>query len=214
MPPPSTAAASAALRREDLLRVASPLGSLLAAAPYAPPEGSDTSIKSLLASLLPSTSQAQTGGAGKEAVDLLLFCAATRAASAEAPALHWVPEVLSKAAAAAMEEMAAMGGWAGIVEMLVAMMPEAVPPLKAVLKDTGVDANDDMMMIGAVKPPKEDAFVAAHQFRWLLSQVNYPKLGDLCWLVIPCALTALDHWSPDVKMMSCGIALLRYRCCC
>ncbi|EMS46236.1 hypothetical protein TRIUR3_21176 [Triticum urartu] len=98
-----------------------------------------------------------------------------------------------------MEEMAAMGGWAGIGEMLVAMMPEAVPPLKAVLKDTGVDANDDMMMIGAVKPPKEHAFVAAHQFRWLLSQVNYPKLGDLCWLVIPCALTALDHWSPDVK---------------
>uniref|UniRef100_A0A453SR68 Uncharacterized protein n=1 Tax=Aegilops tauschii subsp. strangulata TaxID=200361 RepID=A0A453SR68_AEGTS len=100
---------------------------------------------------------------------------------------------------AAMEEMAAMGGWAVIGEMLVAMMPEAVPPLKAVLKDTGVDANDDMMMIGAVKPPKEHAFVAAHQFRWLLSQVNYPKLGGLCWLVIPCALTALDHWSPDVK---------------
>uniref|UniRef100_A0A453SRD6 Uncharacterized protein n=2 Tax=Aegilops tauschii subsp. strangulata TaxID=200361 RepID=A0A453SRD6_AEGTS len=153
-----------------------------------PPEGSDTSVKSLLASLLPSPSEPPTGGAGKEAVDLLLFCAAARAASAEAPALHWVPEGLSKAAAAAMEEMAAMGGWAGVAEMVVAMMPEAVPPLKAVLKDTGVDANDDMMMIGAVKPPKEHAFVAAHQFRWLLSQVNYPKLGDLCWLVIPCAL--------------------------
>ncbi|XP_044432903.1 uncharacterized protein At2g39910 isoform X1 [Triticum aestivum] len=199
MPPPATVAPSAALRREDLLRVAAPLRSLLSAAPYAPPEGSDTSVKSLLASLLPSPSEPPTGGAGKEAVDLLLFCAAARAASAEAPALHWVPEGLSRAAAAAMEEMAAMGGWGGVPEMLVAMMPEALPPLKAVLKDTGVDANDDMMMIGAVKPPKEHAFVAAHQFRWLLSQVNYPKLGDLCWLVIPCALTALDHWSPDVK---------------
>uniref|UniRef100_A0A8R7V7T6 Uncharacterized protein n=1 Tax=Triticum urartu TaxID=4572 RepID=A0A8R7V7T6_TRIUA len=199
MAPLPSPAASAALRREDLLRVASPLRSLLATAPYAPPEGSDTSVKSLLASLLPSPSEPPTGGAGKEAVDLLLFCAAARAASAEAPALHWVPEGLSKAAAAAMEEMAAMGGWAGIGEMLVAMMPEAVLPLKAVLKDTGVDANDAMMMVGAVKPPKEHAFVAAHQFRWLLSQVNYPKLGDLCWLVIPCALTALDHWSPDVK---------------
>ncbi|KAF7103445.1 LOW QUALITY PROTEIN: hypothetical protein CFC21_104434 [Triticum aestivum] len=200
MPPPATVAPSAALRREDLLRVAAPLRSLLSAAPYAPPEGSDTSVKSLLASLLPSPSEPPTGGAGKEAVDLLLFCAAARAASAEAPALHWVPEGLSRAAAAAMEEMAAMGGWGGVPEMLVAMMPEALPPLKAVLKDTGVDANDDMMMIGAVKPPKEHAFVAAHQFRWLLSQVNYPKLGDLCWLVIPCALTALDHWSPDVKV--------------
>ncbi|XP_044960312.1 uncharacterized protein At2g39910 [Hordeum vulgare subsp. vulgare] len=199
MPPPATAVASPALRREDLLRVASTLRSLLAAAPYAPPEGSDTSVKSLLSSLLPPPSEPPTGGAGKEAVDLLLFCAAARAASAEAPALHWVPEGLSRAAAAAMEEMATAGGWGGVGEMLVAMMSEAVPPLKDVLKVTGVDANDDTMMIGGVKPPKEHAFVAAHQFRWLLSQINYPKLGDLCWLVIPCALTALDHWSPDVK---------------
>ncbi|XP_047055817.1 uncharacterized protein At2g39910-like [Lolium rigidum] len=197
-PPAPAAAASAALRREDLLRIASPLRSSLAAAPYAPPEGSSTSVKSLLASLLPPPSQhPSTDEAGKEAVDLLLFCAAARAASAEAPALHWVPEGLSKAAAGAMEEMAAAGGWGDAGEMLLAMMPEAVPPLKAVLKETDVDAEDDM--ICADRPPKEHAFVAAHQFRWLLSQVNYPKLGDLCWLVIPCALTALDHWSPDVK---------------
>uniref|UniRef100_A0A453SRH0 Uncharacterized protein n=2 Tax=Aegilops tauschii subsp. strangulata TaxID=200361 RepID=A0A453SRH0_AEGTS len=121
------------LRREDLLRVAAPLRSLLAAAPYAPPEGSGTSVKSLLASILPSPSQPQTDGAGKEAVDVLLFCAAARAASSEAPALHWVPEGLSRAVAAAMEEMAALGGWGGVAEMLVAMMPEAVTPLKAVL---------------------------------------------------------------------------------
>jgi hypothetical protein len=31
-------------------------------------------------------------------------------------------------------------------------------------------------------------------------QVNCPKLGDLFWLVIPCALTALGHWSPDIKV--------------
>ena len=34
-------------------------------------------------------------------------------------------------------------------------------------------------------------------------QVSYPKLGDLCWLVIPCALTTLDHWSPEVKVQCC-----------
>ncbi|KQK17320.1 uncharacterized protein At2g39910 [Brachypodium distachyon] len=195
--PPAAAAASAALPREELLGIASPLRELLAAAPYAPPEGSSTSIKSLLASLLPFPSQPSTGGARQEAVDLLLLCAAARAASAEAPALHWVPEGLSKGAADAMEEMAAAGGWHGVAEMVVAMMTEAVPPLKAVLKDTNTDAEGDV--IGAATPPKEHAVVAAHQFRWLLSQVNYPKLGDLCWLVIPCALTALDHWSPDVK---------------
>jgi hypothetical protein len=102
-------------------------------------------------------------------VDLLLFCAAARAASAEAPALHWVPEGLSTAAAGALEEMSAAGGWGGAGEMLLALMPEAVPPLKAVLKETDVD--DEDAMICADKPPKEHAFVAAHQFRWLLSQV-------------------------------------------
>jgi len=77
------------------------------------------------------------------------------------------------------------------------VMPEVVPPLKTLVKDSCVDADNDE--IGAVKPPKEHAVVAAHQFRWLVSQVCYPKLGDLCWIVIPCALTTLDHWSPEVK---------------
>lgn len=31
-------------------------------------------------------------------------------------------------------------------------------------------------------------------------QVSYPYLGKLCGLAIPCALTALDHWSPEVKV--------------
>lgn len=31
-------------------------------------------------------------------------------------------------------------------------------------------------------------------------QIDYPHLGTLCNLVIPCALTALDHWSPEVKV--------------
>lgn len=31
-------------------------------------------------------------------------------------------------------------------------------------------------------------------------QIDYPHLGKLCNLVIPCALTALDHWSPEVKV--------------
>lgn len=31
-------------------------------------------------------------------------------------------------------------------------------------------------------------------------QVDYPHLGKLCSLVIPGSLTALDHWSPQVKV--------------
>jgi hypothetical protein len=48
-------------------------------------------------------------------------------------------------------------------------MPEVVPPLKTMVKDSCVDADNDE--IGAVKPPKEHAVVSAHQFRWLVSQV-------------------------------------------
>jgi len=194
----SAAAATARLPRDALLRIAAPLREPLAAAPYEPPAGSSASVKSLLASLLPSASPTQPQpGAGKEAADLLLFCAAVLASSPELPALHWVPSGLAGAAATAVREMAAAGEWGSLGEMVVAVMPEVVPPLKTLVKDSCVDADNDE--IGAVKPPKEHAVVAAHQFRWLVSQVCYPKLGDLCWIVIPCALTTLDHWSPEVK---------------
>jgi TELO2-interacting protein 2 len=65
--------------------------------------------------------------------------------------------------------MAAAGGWGSVGEMVVAVMPEVVPPLKTMVKDSCVDADNDE--IGAVKPPKEHAVVSAHQFRWLVSQV-------------------------------------------
>ncbi|KAG0515886.1 hypothetical protein BDA96_10G315600 [Sorghum bicolor] len=198
--PHAAATAAAAVPRAALLTISVPLRDLLAAAPYEPPAGSSASVKALLASLLPSPSRSPPqvqAPAGKEAGDLLLFCAAVLAASPEYPALHWVPAGLVGAAAAAVKEMAAAGGWGSVVEMVVAVAPEVVPPLKAVVKDSCVDADSDE--IGAVKPPKEHAAVAAHQFRWLVSQVSYPKLGDLCWLVIPCALTTLDHWSPEIK---------------
>ena len=49
-------------------------------------------------------------------------------------------------------------------------MPEVVPPLKAVVKDSCVYADSDE--IGAVKVPKEHhAAVTAHEFQWLVSQV-------------------------------------------
>jgi TELO2-interacting protein 2 len=171
--PQATAAAAAAVPRDALLRIASSLRECIAAAPYEPPAGSSASVKSLLAALLPPSSQPKPR-AGKEAEDLLLFCAAVFAASPESPALHWVPAGLSSAAATAIEEMAAAGGWGGGGEMVREMMPEVVPPLKAVVKESCVDAEDDE--IGATKPPKEHAIVAAHQFRWLVSQVCPPLL--------------------------------------
>lgn len=172
MPQSTAAAAAAAARipRDALLRIAAPLRDPLTAAPYEPPAGSSASVKSVLVSLLPSLSPSQPQpGAGKEAADLLLLCAAVLASSLEHPALHWVPAGLVGAATTAVEEMATAGGWGSVGEMVVAVMPEVVPPLKVVVKDSCVDADNDE--IGAVKPPKEHVVVAAHQFRWLLSQV-------------------------------------------
>lgn len=163
-------AAAAVVPRAALLTIAAPLRQSLAEAPYEPPAGSSASVKSLLASLLPSPSPPQAPE-GKEAGDLILFCAAVLAASPECPALHWVPAGLAGAAAAAVKEVAAAGGWGSVGEMVVAVAPEVVPPLKAVVKDSCVDVDVDSDEIGAVKPPKEHAAVAAHQFRWLVSQV-------------------------------------------
>jgi hypothetical protein len=38
------------------------------------------------------------------------------------------------------------------------------------------------------------------QFLFFVFLVSYPKLGDLCLLVVPSALTTLDHWSPEIKV--------------
>ncbi|RLN11489.1 hypothetical protein C2845_PM09G22060 [Panicum miliaceum] len=80
-------------------------------------------------------------GAGKEAAGLLLFCAAVLASSPEQPALHWVPAAIARADAGGCASSQGRGG--------------------------GVADNDE---IGAVKPPKEHAMVAAHQFGGLVSQ--------------------------------------------
>lgn len=39
-------------------------------------------------------------------------------------------------------------------------------------------------------------------------QVESPLLGKMSHLVIPCALTALDHWSSEVKV--CFSLSLKY----
>lgn len=80
-------------------------------------------------------------------------------------------------------------------------MPEVLPFLKERIKESSIDVSDetDEFSAATARVPVGFAILAAFQFRWFVTQVDYPHLGKLCGLVIPCALTAVDHWSPVVK---------------
>ncbi|XWS74861.1 hypothetical protein CRYUN_Cryun01aG0034400 [Craigia yunnanensis] len=80
-------------------------------------------------------------------------------------------------------------------------MPEIVPLLKEKIKESSIDKSDenDEVLAASARTPVRFAILAAYQFRWFVSQVEYPHLGKMVNLVIPCALTCLDHWSPEVK---------------
>ncbi|KAL7212556.1 hypothetical protein ACSBR2_015284 [Camellia fascicularis] len=81
------------------------------------------------------------------------------------------------------------------------LMAQVLPSLKASIKESSIDKSEDGDEVSAAvaRSPVAHAVVAAYQFRWFVTQVDYPHLGRLCSLVIPCALTSLDHWSPEVK---------------
>lgn len=86
--------------------------------------------------------------------------------------------------------------------LVIELMPEVLPLLKDGIKESSIDksADGDEISAASARAPVGSAIVAAYQFRWFVTQVDYPHLGKLCNFVIPCALTALDHWSPQVKV--------------
>ncbi|KAJ6690204.1 hypothetical protein OIU85_006482 [Salix viminalis] len=85
--------------------------------------------------------------------------------------------------------------------LVIELLPEVFPLLKDAIKESSIDksADGDEISAASARAPVGSAIVAAYQFRWFVTQVDYPHLGKLCNFVIPCALTALDHWSPQVK---------------
>ncbi|XP_060188730.1 uncharacterized protein At2g39910 [Lycium barbarum] len=198
---------------EDLLRLSKPIRESLSKAAYTPPEGSNVSIKSMLQSLL-SDSEI-------EIRDFSLCCAALASASGSTyNQLIWVPNSLSVTAASAFRELSkayatkVVGGNHELIEigepdvdlpnekmLAIHLFPQVLPLLKDRINESTIDKSIDGHEISAAsaRVPLAYAVLAAYQFRWLISQVDYPHLGKVCPLVIPCALTALDHWSSEVK---------------
>ncbi|KAK6156159.1 hypothetical protein DH2020_010407 [Rehmannia glutinosa] len=210
-------------------RLSGPLKESLFRTPYTPPEASaNISIKSQLLSLLPDPTITEPD-IGTKIKDFALCCAALASASnSSSQHLSWVPSSLSFSAISAFKNFAeAYYGDAmhpkclmkvgelelalsGVVEsdkkLIMELMPEVLPLLRGNIKESAIDASDenDGVSAASARVPVAFAILAAYQLRWFVIQVDVPYIGKLCPLVIPCALTALDHWSPEVKFLFSG----------
>ncbi|KAG6393514.1 hypothetical protein SASPL_147757 [Salvia splendens] len=218
---------SSSLLLQNLIRLSEPLKESLLKTHYAPPETYATfSVKSELISLFPDATICDAALPTK-IKDFALCCAALSSASnSTSQHLSWIPRSLSIRAASAFEEFSnayygdqddphAKCSTKSVAELeldlrgaadngkklLIELMPEIFPLLKDRIKESAIDAKDenDGVSAASARAPVASAVLAAYQLRWIVGQVDAPYVGKLCVLMIPCLLTALDHWSPEVK---------------
>ncbi|KAG0466988.1 hypothetical protein HPP92_018568 [Vanilla planifolia] len=183
--------------RDHLLRLTEQIRDTIGRVPYTP-MGSSVSIKSLLELLLPQN--AVDKPIAREIKDFCLCCSALASSEGvESPSVYWIPKDLSLLARSVLGEFSLLASFSTEHEMVAELMAEVLPELKAVVKETCIDPDNEEFVSGSKRAPVVHAIVAAHQFRWLVTQVVYPHLGTMCSLIMPCALTMLDHWSPEVK---------------
>ncbi|XP_057510544.1 uncharacterized protein At2g39910-like [Actinidia eriantha] len=207
----------------DLIQLSEPIRESLTKAQYNPPEGSNVSFKSMLVSLLPQINSQPNPNISETEIrrqirDFSLCCAAlSSSAESTYDQLSWIPNSLSIAANSAFRDLSKAFSGHGLLKigelgfdlglvsdetkLVTELMIEVLPSLKLSIKESAIDKSDDGNDISAAvaRSPVAYAVVSAYQFRWFVTQVDYPHLGRLCSLVIPCALTCLDHWSPEVK---------------
>ncbi|XWS07676.1 hypothetical protein CRYUN_Cryun41cG0010200 [Craigia yunnanensis] len=180
-----------------LSQLTKPILDSLSKTPYTPEETTKISTKSTLESLLSTKSSVK---------EFSLACALLSSSrSSTHELLTWIPSHLSTAAETAFSNLSKAYNNALPGEenrnLEGELMPEIVPLLKEKIKESSIDKSDenDEFFAASARAPVGFAILAAYQFRWFVSQVEYPHLGKMVNLVIPCALTCLDHWSPEVK---------------
>ncbi|KAK2983252.1 hypothetical protein RJ640_023372 [Escallonia rubra] len=136
----------------------------------------------MLESLLPTSEKSGPEVSG-QIKDFTLCCAALASAqSSTYIQLSWIPGSLSEEANSAFCELSRAFDKSDEAKLAIELMPEVLQYLKARIKESSIDTSDDVDQISAAT-----------------ARVSYPQLGKMSSLVIPCALTALDHWSPEVK---------------
>lgn len=215
--------------RQQLIQLSEPVRELLSKANYKPSESNGVCIKSELLSLIPSNSAiAEHRDLRAEVRDFALCCALLSSSSSATPSssssalVSWIPSQLAIVANDVFIALASAvyggSGWEKSVKveefgleldlaakederLVIELIPDLLPLIKDTIKNSSIDGDDDGDEVSAAsaRTPAAYAVVAARQFRWLVTKVNHPNLGKLCGLIIPCALTALDHWSPGVK---------------
>ncbi|XP_021769132.1 uncharacterized protein At2g39910-like [Chenopodium quinoa] len=194
---------STLISHQKLTELSQPIQELLSTTPYNPPESHDVSIKSLFQSLLPSKTPNSTNIL-PQIRDFCLLCALISSSYAStSPLLSWIPERLIVASHLAIKALSeAVYGDShpylrSDTRLVIDLMPEVIPLIKETIKESSIGG--DEISAASSRVPTSYAIVAAYQLSWFVSQVKNPELGKLCGLIIPCGLTALDHWSSEVK---------------
>ncbi|KAK7305827.1 hypothetical protein VNO77_43739 [Canavalia gladiata] len=210
---------SSSTLQDLLLRLSSRIAESLATIPYTPHRSSNVSVKAFLEPLLPTTHSSSIHSSIK---DFAFACALLSSSTFDSSdLLSWIPNNLSSLATSSFfdlshaylavfddrnsQRLAELGLNADLVQpekrLMLELMAEVFPFMKERIKESSIDKFDENHEFSAAsaRVPAGFAILAAFQFRWFVTQVDYPHLGKLCGLVIPCALTAADHWSPAVK---------------
>ncbi|KAI7742365.1 hypothetical protein M8C21_025570 [Ambrosia artemisiifolia] len=182
-----------------LILLAGPIQESLSKTSTNPSDGS-ASVKSFLQSLLPSTNETDFH---LVLTNFSLLCAALAASQTSTyDQLSWIPVSLSTSADSAFQDLQKVYSDYQNKDLLVELMPIVLPLIKSSIKESSIDKEDadgDEVSAASARVPVAYAIVTAYQFRWFVTQIDLQLLGKLCSLIIPCALTAIDHWSPEVK---------------
>ncbi|KVI06976.1 uncharacterized protein At2g39910 [Cynara cardunculus var. scolymus] len=170
---------------------------------YKPSDLSNVSIKLLLESLLPPRNSHDDCDVQSQLTNFSLLCAALASSHTSTyDQLSWIPVSLSNSADSAFRELCKAFSDDQEKDLVIELMPTLLPLLKTSIKESSidkVDADGDEVSAASAGVPVAYAIVAAYQLKWFVTQVDLSQLGKVCSLIIPCALTALDHWSPEVK---------------
>ncbi|KAG2285243.1 hypothetical protein Bca52824_044847 [Brassica carinata] len=161
---------------------------------------SKVSTKGLLFSLLPNPSSPHEQDSLASIKNLALACALLSSSLSSTHELFsWIPESLSLIGFSEISRDYYNGGK---MRLVIELLPVVLPELKDTIEGSSMGKkSDDAEDVSAAltRQPVGYAVLAAHQLKWFVTQVEKPELGKLCNLVVPCSLTALDHWSPQVK---------------
>ncbi|CAN1257171.1 Uncharacterized protein At2g39910 [Linum perenne] len=157
----------------------------LSSTPYAQPEGTPVSAKSVLESLLrkpPAGSTAVTEPQFRESIRNLALASALLAASQSSvhELLSWIPRELADAAAAAFQSLSVVYCERYGKSLVVDLAPEVLLPLKDKVKESSIDkGNDgDEFSAASARAPVGFAILAAYQLRWFVTQGQ----GMICFI--------------------------------